>query len=103
MCIIVVEVPVLGRHSVITKRSLAGSCAQRLEKEKREKEKDSAAILGQLLQGTAIILFVKQNSARMVFMASLSMPNSPILVTQGELVTIFLEAWRGYFLIWTNC
>lgn len=30
---IVVEVPVLGRHSVITKRSLAGSCAQRLEKE----------------------------------------------------------------------
>ena len=102
MCITVVEVPVLG-HNVITKRSLAGSCAQRLEKEKREKEKDSAAILGQLLQGTTIILFVKQNSVRMVFMASLSVPNSLTLVMKGELVTIFFEAWRGYCLIWTNC
>jgi len=44
----------------------------------------SEAILGQLLQGTTIILFVKQDNARMVFMASLSVPNSPTLVIQGE-------------------
>lgn len=88
---------------------MAGSCAQRLgkeerrvEKRKRKGRKDQCSYIGQLLQRTIIILVVKQNSAKMVFMASLSVSNSSILVIQGELVAIFFVAWRGCCLIWIN-